>query len=51
MSYIGGGMYYAARCPVCGGVTWNGRCEDPDCTCHWNPVEDDDVTKPDDEKR
>ena len=25
---VGGGPYYTDRCPECGGVTWNGECED-----------------------
>ena len=33
MSYIGGGMYYAEPCPLCG--------ENPDCYYHWYPKEDD----------
>lgn len=41
MSYIGGTMYDAGRCPACAGVIWNGRCEDPDCIHHWQPVQDD----------
>ena len=41
MSYIGGTPYDAGRCPECGGVTWNGKCEDPDCYHHWHPVQDD----------
>ena len=41
MSYIGGTMYDAGRCPVCAGVIWNGRCEDPDCIHHWQSVQDD----------
>lgn len=40
MSYIGGTPYDAGRCPECGGVTWNGKCEDPDCIHHWHPVQD-----------
>lgn len=24
MSYIGGGMYDATRCPLCGNMVWNG---------------------------
>lgn len=42
MSYIGGGMYYAETCPLCGETMWNGRCENPDCHYHWYPKEDDD---------
>ena len=30
MSYIGGGMYYAEPCPLCGETLWNGRCEEHD---------------------
>ena len=41
MSYIGGGMYYAETCPLCGEPMWNGRCENPDCHYHWCPKEDD----------
>lgn len=40
MSYIGGGPYYAQQCPECGGILWNGRCENPDCEYHWHPLED-----------
>lgn len=42
MSYIGGGPYHAETCPVCGGIMWNGRCEDPDCEIHWRPIDEDD---------
>jgi hypothetical protein len=42
MSYMGGGPYYAETCPACGGILWNGRCEDPDCPYHWDPKEDED---------
>lgn len=41
MSYIGGGMYDAKPCPECGGILWNGRCENPDCVHHWRPLNDD----------
>lgn len=41
MSYIGGGMYHAEPCPLCGETLWNGRCENPDCHYHWHPKEDD----------
>ena len=41
MSYIGGGMYYAEPCPLCGEMLWNGRCENPDCHYHWYQKEDD----------
>ncbi len=40
VSYIGGGPYYAETCPECGAVMWNGRCENPDCKYHWNPLQD-----------
>lgn len=40
MSYIGGGPYDAQPCPECGGILWNGRCENPECPYHWNPKED-----------
>lgn len=46
MSYIGGTPYDAGRCPQCGGVTWNGRCEDPDCICHWQSIsEEEDLSE------
>ena len=41
MSYIGGGMYYAETCPLCGNTLWNGVCENRDCDYHWIPKEDD----------
>lgn len=41
MSYIGGGMYYAETCPLCGSTLWNGVCENRDCDYHWIPKEDD----------
>ena len=41
MGYIGGGMYHAEPCPLCGETLWNGRCENPDCHYHWHPKEDD----------
>lgn len=39
--YLGGGMYYAEPCPLCGETLWNGCCENPNCEYHWNPKEDD----------
>ena len=48
MSYIGGGPYHAETCPVCGGVMWNGRCEDPDCEIHWHPIDTEDEDGEDD---
>ena len=41
MSYVGGGMYDAEPCPLCGSTLWNGQCENPDCHHHWHPKEDD----------
>lgn len=45
MSYIGGGMYDAQPCPICGSILWNGQCENPDCHYHWYPKDDDDDEK------
>lgn len=41
MSFIGGGPYEVQRCPICGALMWNGRCENVDCYFHWHPKEDD----------
>lgn len=43
MSYMGAGYsgYECEHCPKCGELMWNGRCENRDCPCHWNPKEDD----------
>lgn len=30
------------RCPICGELMWNGRCENFDCEYHWYPKEEDD---------
>ena len=40
MGYIGGGMYQAEPCPLCGETLWNGKCENPDCHYHWHPKDD-----------
>ena len=45
MSYIGGGMYDAQPCPLCGSILWNGQCENPECHYHWYPKDDDDDEK------
>lgn len=37
---VGGNGYEATRCPLCGEIMWNGRCENQDCTYHWHPLED-----------
>ena len=42
MGYLGGGPYHAETCPVCGGVMWNGRCEDPGCEIHWHLIDTED---------
>ena len=44
MSYMGVGYsgYECKRCPKCGELMWNGRCENLDCEYHWHPMEDDD---------
>lgn len=43
MSYMGAGYsgYDVCRCPKCGSLMFNGRCEDLDCTYHWYPLEED----------
>ncbi len=43
MSYMGVGYsgYDVCRCPKCGSLMFNGRCENPDCTYHWYPLEED----------
>lgn len=43
---LGGGPYEAGTCPKCGSTTWNGVCENIDCTYHWHPVDD----EPEDEE-
>lgn len=40
-------MYDVTRCPACGELMWNGRCENTDCYFHWHPMEDDDEQKND----
>ena len=40
MSYIGGGMYDAEPCPLCGGILWNGVCENQNCNHHFHPKDD-----------
>lgn len=37
MAYIGGGMYYAEPCPLCGESLWNGKCEN---YYHWHSKDD-----------
>ncbi len=34
-------MYEVTRCPNCGELMWNGRCENLNCHYHWYPKEDD----------
>lgn len=43
MSYMGVGYsgYDVCRCPKCGSLMFNGRCENPDCTYHWYPLDED----------
>lgn len=50
MSYIGGGPYHAQRCPECGEVMWNGRCENRDCRYHWHPMDEDSAAQDDSEE-
>lgn len=38
---IGGNGYECTRCPLCGELMWNGRCENVDCEHHWQPLEED----------
>jgi hypothetical protein len=38
---LGGGPYECRRCPKCGCLMWNGRCENKECEYHWHPIEDD----------
>jgi hypothetical protein len=38
---LGGGPYECRRCPKCGCLMWNGRCENKECEYHWHPMEDD----------
>lgn len=33
-------MYEWERCPSCGELMWNGRCENLDCDYHWHPKEE-----------
>ena len=51
MVYLGGGPYQAEPCPVCGGVMWNGRCENPDCRHHWYPLDSEDAGNDVEEKK
>ncbi|MFI3254552.1 MAG: hypothetical protein R3Y63_09485 [Eubacteriales bacterium] len=37
-----GQIFELGRCPLCGNLTFNGRCEDRDCHHHWHPVDEDD---------
>lgn len=37
---LGDGPYEVSTCPKCGSVTWNGRCENPDCEYHWHPQQE-----------
>jgi hypothetical protein len=32
-------MYEITRCPVCGELMYNGRCENVDCHYHWYPMD------------
>lgn len=36
-----GNSYHCRRCPKCGNLMWNGRCEDVDCEYHWQPLDED----------
>lgn len=49
MSYMGAGYsgYEIGRCPKCGELMWNGRCENPDCEYHWHPMKNDEEVDPD----
>lgn len=49
MSYMGAGYsgYEVGRCPKCGELMWNGRCENPDCKYHWHPMKNDEEVDPD----
>lgn len=40
--YMGAGYsgYDYCVCPKCGEGMFNGRCENPDCTYHWYPLEE-----------
>ena len=40
MSYMGVGYSGYDVCK-CGSLMFNGRCENPDCTYHWYPLEKD----------
>lgn len=51
MSYIGGGMYDASICPLCGSVMWNGVCENLDCHHHWHPYDEESDEIDENEKR
>lgn len=44
---LGGGPYYAERCPLCGELMWNGVGENLDCKYHWYPKEDDEEEEED----
>lgn len=37
---LGGGPYEAERCPLCGCLMWNGKCENKECENHWHTVEE-----------
>lgn len=49
MSYIGGTPCDAGRCPQCGGVTWNDRCEDPNCIYQWRSASEEEELSEEDE--
>lgn len=34
-------LYDVQNCPLCGGLMYNGECENRDCFFHWHPLEDD----------
>lgn len=38
-SMLGGGPYEATRCPECGSIMWNGRCENTDCVYNRHPLD------------
>lgn len=49
-SYMGVGYsgYECKRCPKCGELMWNGRCENLDCEYHWYPKDDNDEKESED---
>ncbi len=44
---LGGGPYQYSKCPKCGELMCNGRCENSDCEYHWHPLAENISCSPD----